>query len=246
MIISLSNFTGDAASIILDFMPYISNVKNLGEALLGFDLVTRKNLTNAERILSLICVIPFANYLKGGKNYKVGHSFLKASERAFVGGKMRNFVKFSKASIRAFAKPNTLQKIAKTGTYVAKGAKSISKIISRSRDGSYIHLVQSAVKQEVQRNEYADNKTRHKKSYENIAVGIKFVLDLQKSGADVPNDRNRKEHRSYQAGRQVEQTAYKDDAHWNDGINAEGYKRIHKKLTCVGRLSSAYKQDEES
>ena len=136
LIISLSNFTGDAASIILDFMPYISNVKNLGEALLGFDLVTRKNLTNAERILSLICVIPFANYLKGGKNYKVGHSFLKASERAFVGGKMRNFVKFSKASIRAFAKPNTLQKIAKTGTYVAKGAKSISKIIREKSNTS--------------------------------------------------------------------------------------------------------------
>ena len=134
--ISLSNYTGDAASIILDFIPYVGNIKNLGEAVLGIDLVTGKNLTNAERILSLICVIPFANYLKGGKNYKVGHSFLKASERAFSGGKMRNFIKFSKASVRAFAKPNTLQKIAKAGTYVAKGTKSLSKIIRENNNTS--------------------------------------------------------------------------------------------------------------
>ena len=43
--ISLSNYTGDAASIILDFIPYVGNIKNLGEAVLGIDLVTRKNLT---------------------------------------------------------------------------------------------------------------------------------------------------------------------------------------------------------
>ena len=133
---SLSNYTGDAASIALDFMPYVGNIKNFGEALFGFDLITGKNLTNAERILSLVCSIPFANFLKGGKSYKVGHSFLKASERAFAGGKMRNFIKFGKASIRAFAKPNTMQKIAKAGNLVAKGAKSLSKVIREKSNKS--------------------------------------------------------------------------------------------------------------
>ena len=126
---SLLNYTGDAASIVLDFIPYVSNIKNLGEAVLGVDLITGKNLTTSERILSFVCVIPFVNYLKGGKSYKVGQRFLKASERALVGGKMKNFIKFGKASIRAFSKPNTMQKIAKAGTLVAKGTKSLSKII---------------------------------------------------------------------------------------------------------------------
>ena len=134
--VSLTNYTGDAISIALDFIPYVSNIKNLGEAVLGVDLVTGQNLTIAERILSLVCVIPFANYLKGGKSYKVGHSFLKASERAFAGGKMRNFIKFGKASVRAFAKPNNMQKIAKAGTLVAKGAKSLSKAIRKQSNNS--------------------------------------------------------------------------------------------------------------
>ena len=127
LIDTLSNYTGDAASIVLDFIPYIGNVKGLVEAVSGMDLITGKNLTDAERMLSLIAAIPFANFLKGGKNYKVGHSFLKASERAFSGGKMKNYIKFGKASARAFAKPNVMQKIAKAGTLVAKGAKSLSK-----------------------------------------------------------------------------------------------------------------------
>ena len=105
LIDTLSNYTGDAASIVLDFIPYIGNVKGLVEAVSGMDLITGKNLTDAERMLSLIAAIPFANFLKGGKNYKVGHSFLKASERAFSGGKMKNYIKFGKASARAFAKP---------------------------------------------------------------------------------------------------------------------------------------------
>ena len=126
---SLLNYTGDAASIVLDFIPYVSNIKNLGEALLGVDLITGKNLTTSERILSFVCVIPLVNFLKGGKSYKVGHSFLKASERALSGGKVRNYIKFFKASTRAFSKPNTMQKIAKAVTLVAKGTKSLSKII---------------------------------------------------------------------------------------------------------------------
>ena len=127
LIDTLSNYTGDAASIVLDFIPYIGNVKGLVEAVSGMDLIMGKNLTDVERMLSLIAAIPFANFLKGGKNYKVGHSFLKASERAFSGGKMKNYIKFGKASARAFAKPNVMQKIAKAGTLVAKEAKSLSK-----------------------------------------------------------------------------------------------------------------------
>ena len=56
-------------------------------------------MTNSERILSLVGAIPFANYLKGGKNFKNGQ------------------------------KPNVLQKISKAATFVAKTAKSVSKII---------------------------------------------------------------------------------------------------------------------
>ena len=129
----VSNYTGDAASIALDFVPYIGNVKNLGEAIFGKDLVTGKELTNSERILSLFGAIPFANYLKGGKHFKNGQKFLKASQRAFKGGKMINGIKFAKAGARALAKPNVLQKISKAATFVAKTTKSISKIIRKEK-----------------------------------------------------------------------------------------------------------------
>ena len=129
LIDTISNYTGDAISIALDFTPYISNIKNLGEAILGLDLVTGKNLTNSERILSLICSLPFGKLFKGGKHFKNGHKFLKASERALAGGKLRNFVKFSNAGFRALSKPNVAQKIAKTGIVIAKGTKSLSKTI---------------------------------------------------------------------------------------------------------------------
>ena len=127
----LSNYTGDAASIVLDFIPYIGNAKGLGEALAGKDLITGKNLATPERILSLIGAIPFANYFKGGKNFKNGQKFMKASQRAFKGGKVINGIKFSKASMRAFAKPNVAQKIIKAGQFVAKSTKSLSKIIRK-------------------------------------------------------------------------------------------------------------------
>ena len=51
---------------------------------------------------------------------------------------MRNFIKFSKASARAFAKPNVVQKLTKAGILVAKGAKSLSKTIRlRNNVSSY-------------------------------------------------------------------------------------------------------------
>jgi len=40
LIDTLSNYTGDAASIVLDFIPYIGNVKGLVEAVSGMDLIT--------------------------------------------------------------------------------------------------------------------------------------------------------------------------------------------------------------
>ena len=129
----VSNYTGDAASIALDFIPYIGNVKNLGEAIFGQDLVTGKNLTTPERILSLFGAIPFVNYLKGGKYFKNGQKFLKASQRAFAGGKMVNGIKFAKAGARALSKPNVLQKVSKAATFVAKTTKSLSKIIRNEK-----------------------------------------------------------------------------------------------------------------
>ena len=125
---SLSNYTGDAASIALDFVPFVGNIKSLGESIAGKDLITGKNLTTSERILSLVGAIPFGNYLKGGKYYKNGQKFFKASQRAYKGGKVINGIKFAKASVRALAKPNTLQKISKATNYMAKTIKSASKI----------------------------------------------------------------------------------------------------------------------
>ena len=105
----------------------------MGEAIIGIDLITGKNLTTSERILSFVAAIPFANYFKGGKNFKNGQKFLQASERAFKGGKMINGIKFSKASARVLAKPNVVQKVFKAGEIVAKSTKSFSKIIRHAK-----------------------------------------------------------------------------------------------------------------
>ena len=45
-----------------------------------------------------------------------------------VGGKVINGIKFAKASVRALAKPNILQKISKATNFMAKTIKSASKI----------------------------------------------------------------------------------------------------------------------
>ena len=80
-----------------------------------------------------MAAIPFVNYFKGEKNFKNGQKFLKASERAFKGGKMINVIKFSKAGARALGKPNVVQKILKAGEIVAKSTKSLSKIIRHAK-----------------------------------------------------------------------------------------------------------------
>ena len=66
--------------------------------------------------------------MKGGKYYKNGQKFFKASQRAFTGGKVINGIKFGKASARALSKPNILQKISKAANYMAKTTKSVFKI----------------------------------------------------------------------------------------------------------------------
>ena len=118
----VTNYTGDAAFVALDFIPYVGNVKNLGEAIFGKDLVTGKALTNSERIVSLVGAMPFANYFKGGKHYKNVST-----------GKMINGIKFAKAGARALSKPNAIQKILKAGNFVAKATKSLSKIIRKGK-----------------------------------------------------------------------------------------------------------------
>ena len=67
-IISLQ--AGDLVSSALDFIPGIGNVKSLGEAITGKDIVTGEELSKVERTLSLLGAIPGGNFLKNGKHLK--------------------------------------------------------------------------------------------------------------------------------------------------------------------------------
>ena len=107
------NATKSIASFALDFVPGVSNVKNLGEAITGKDLITRKNLTKTERTFSLLGVIPFGKFLKSGKHFKNAINFMKAAKRAEKAGKIKNAVKFAKAGARAMKKANKAQDIIK-------------------------------------------------------------------------------------------------------------------------------------
>ena len=98
----------EIVSVALDFVPLIGNVKGLEEAISGVDLVTGKNLTDAERILCIISAIPFGNYLRNGKHLKNGQKFLKAAERAQKAGKLKNALKFTKAASRAMKKAKAI------------------------------------------------------------------------------------------------------------------------------------------
>ena len=71
--------------------------------------------------------------MKGGKYFKNRQKFLKASQRAFAGGKIVNGIKFANAGARALSKPNVLQKISKAAIFVAKTTKSLSKIIRNEK-----------------------------------------------------------------------------------------------------------------
>ena len=111
---------GGIASSALDFVPVVGNVKSLGELFIGKDLITGEELSYFERGMSLLGVIPGGNYLKNSKHLKNGQKFLKAAKRAQKVGKVKNALKFSKASARAMAKANKVQKIISNSFKAAK------------------------------------------------------------------------------------------------------------------------------
>ena len=111
---------GGIASSALDFVPVVGNVKSLGELFIGKDLITGEELSYFERGMSLLGVIPGGNYLKNSKHLKNGQKFLKAAKRAQKVGKVKNALKFSKASARAMAKANKIQKIVSNSFKAAK------------------------------------------------------------------------------------------------------------------------------
>ena len=111
---------GGIASSALDFVPVVGNVKSLGELFIGKDLITGEELSYFERGMSLLGVIPGGNYLKNSKHLKNGQKFLKAAQRAQKVGKVKNALKFSKASARAMAKANKVQKIVSNSFKAAK------------------------------------------------------------------------------------------------------------------------------
>ena len=111
-------------SSALDFVPVVGNVKSLGEAVMGKDLVTGEDLSITERTLSLLGAVPGGNLLKNSKHLKNGQKFFKAAQRAQQAGKMKNAVNFAKAGARAMAKA---EKVPKIVSNVLKGAKAFFK-----------------------------------------------------------------------------------------------------------------------
>ena len=119
---------GNIVSSALDFVPIVGNFKSLSEAITGKDMITGEDLSEAERALSLFGAIPGGNYLKNAKHLKNGQKFLKAAQRAQKVGKVKNALKFSKASARAMAKANKVQKI------VSNSLKAVKAYFKGSRD----------------------------------------------------------------------------------------------------------------
>ena len=111
---------GGIASTVLDFVPGVGNVKSLGEAVLGKDIITGEKLSATERTLSLLGAIPGGNYLKNTKHLKNGKKFLKAAQRAQKVGKVKNAVSFAKASARAMAKAEKVPKMINNAFKAAK------------------------------------------------------------------------------------------------------------------------------
>ena len=105
---------GGLVSSALDFVPGVSSVKGAYETYTGEDPITGEKLSNAERSLSFVCIIPFGNYFKNAKYLKNGQKFFKAAERAQKTGKMKNAINFAKAGVRAMIKANKAQKIFKS------------------------------------------------------------------------------------------------------------------------------------
>ena len=112
------------ASSALDFVPVVGNIKSLGEAVTGKDIVTGEKLSAVERTLSLLGAISGGNYLKNGKYLKNGQKFIKAAQRAQKLGKIKNAVKFANAGARAMGKANKIQNTFKN---VLKAANALFK-----------------------------------------------------------------------------------------------------------------------
>ena len=111
---SLKNIVSSA----LDFVPGVGNLKGLYESVSGKDAITGEDLSNSERALSLVSVLPFGKFLKSSKHLKNGQKFLKAAKRAQQAGKLKNAMSFAKAGARAMAKAEAVQKTIKNGAKI--------------------------------------------------------------------------------------------------------------------------------
>ena len=116
---------GGLVSSALDFVPGVSSVKGAYETYTGEDPITGEKLSNAERSLSFVSIIPFGNYFKNAKYLKNGQKFFKAAERAQKAGKMKNAINFAKAGGRAMIKANKIPNIFKS---VFKGINGFFKV----------------------------------------------------------------------------------------------------------------------
>ena len=122
--LSFSFLSGNIASSFLDYVPFIGNIKNFGEAITGKDMVTDEELSTGERIFSFFASIPGLNIFKNKKHLKNAKKFYEASKRAGFANKIKNFLKFGKAAERAEKKANFAYNIANK---VFKSAKSFFK-----------------------------------------------------------------------------------------------------------------------
>ena len=111
---------GNMVSFSLDFVPGVSSVKGLYEVYSGKDLVTEEDLSNTNRVFGLLSILPFGNYLKIRKHLKNAEKFSKAAKRAKDIGKIRNSIKFIKASVRAMKKAEVVPKTIRYTTRIIK------------------------------------------------------------------------------------------------------------------------------
>ena len=104
---------GSLASSALDFIPVVGNLKSLSEAFTGKDIITGEELSETERALFFVGVIPGGNYLKNAKR-------LKNRQTIFVGGPCPQIAQ--KAGSRVMAKVSKIVK------FVFKTAKTFFKL----------------------------------------------------------------------------------------------------------------------
>ena len=126
------NATKVIISFSIDFIPIIGNIKCLGEAAFGKDLISGEKLSEAQRILSLLGGLPFGNYFGSGKNLKNGKKFYDAAKRAKYLGNLKNYISFGKAGARAMNKANKIQNLIKTSAKVGKGILKINTFLNNS------------------------------------------------------------------------------------------------------------------